>query len=111
MTDRLDEDMIGRLAAQFNTLPDVLQAATGQCVPVDESPSFYKGFITAMMMAANLLSEQRVPINYDVLYAIASKAAQLRQGLLAEEQDTTWIDQINAWIDANYKSEARHMHH
>lgn len=105
MLENLNEDMVSKLAAQFNTFPDVLQIATDGYVPVDESPSFYMGFISAVMTLGSLLSEQKVPINYDVLVALASKAALLRQGMIAEEGDTAWIDKLNEWLEANYSLE------
>lgn len=110
MLSSLNEDIIRKLAAQFNTLPDMLRVAIGDYVPGEESPCFYKGYITGIMMIANLLNEQKIPINYDVLAAIAGKAAQLRQQLLDEEDDTVWLDQLNAWVDANYKTEATRTH-
>ena len=111
MLTRLNEDMIRKLAAQFNTLPDMLQVALSDYVPAEESPCFYKGYMTAIMLVANLSNEQKIPINYDVLVAIAGKAAQLQQQLLDEEEDTTWLDQLNAWVDANYKTDPTRTHH
>jgi thiamine pyrophosphate-dependent acetolactate synthase large subunit-like protein len=105
MLSRLNEDMIRKLAAQFNTLPDMLQVAIGDYVPAEESPCFYKGYVTALITIATLSNEQKIPINYDVLVAIAGKAAQLQQQLLDEEEDTAWLDQLNSWVDANYKTE------
>jgi thiamine pyrophosphate-dependent acetolactate synthase large subunit-like protein len=110
MSSSLNEDMIGKLAAQFNTLPDMLRVALGDYVPGEESPCFYRGYVTGLMMIAALLNEQKIPVNYDVLVAIAGKAAQLRQQLLEEEEDTAWLDQLNAWVDANYKTEATSTH-
>jgi hypothetical protein len=110
MSSSVNEDMISKLAAQFNTLPEMLRAAIGDYVPADESPCFYKGYVTGMMMVATLLNEQKIPVNYDMLVAIAGKAAQLRQQLLEEEEDTAWLDQLNAWVDANYKTEATRTH-
>ena len=105
MLENLNEDIIGKLAAQFNTFPDVLRMATDGYVPTDESPSFYMGYISAVMTLGSLLSEQKVPINYDVLVALASKAALLRQDLIGEEGDTAWIDKLNEWLEANYRLE------
>src|SRR5256885_9456835 len=106
MVNRLNEDMIVRLAARFETLPEMLRGATDQYVPADETPSFYKGYITGVLMITTLLSEEQAPINFEALIALASKAALLRQGLLAEEEDNYWLDQLNAWVTANYKIEA-----
>ena len=112
MLSSLNEDMIRKLAAQFNTLPEMLQVAISDYVPAEESPCFYKGYITALMIIASLSNEQKIPINYDVLVAIAGKAAQLQRQLLDEEEDTTWLDQLNAWVDANYKTDIpRTPHH
>ena len=112
MFGNLNEDIIGKLAAQFDTFPDVLRMATDGYVPDDESPSFYKGFIAAVMTLGSLLSEQKVAINYDVLVALASKAAQLRQGLLDEEESTGWIDKLNEWLEATYRTDlANSSHH
>ncbi|HXG93202.1 MAG TPA: hypothetical protein VNN73_12680 [Blastocatellia bacterium] len=105
MVGKLNEDIIGKLAAQFDTYPEVLRMATDGYVATDESPEFYVGYITAVMTIGSLLSEQRVPINYDVLVILASKAAQLRQGLLTEEKDSAWIDKLNKWLDDNYRLE------
>lgn len=110
MPSSLNEDMIRRLAAQFNTLPEMLRRAIGDYVPTEESPCFYKGYVTGIMMISTLLNEQKIPINYDVLVAIAGKAAQLRQQLLDEEDDNIWLDQLNAWVDANYKTEVSRTH-
>ena len=110
MLSSLNEDMMSKLAAQFSTLPDMLRAAIGDYVPGEESPCFYKGYMTGIMMIATLLNEQKIPVNYDVLAAIAGKAAQLRQHLLDEEDDTAWLDQLNAWVDANYRTEATSAH-
>lgn len=111
MFGNLNEDIISRLAAQFSTFPDMLQTATDGYVPTNESPSFYMGYISAVMTLGSLLSEQKVPINYDVLVALASKAALLRQGLIAEEDDPAWIDKLNEWLEANYRSEKSGTHH
>jgi thiamine pyrophosphate-dependent acetolactate synthase large subunit-like protein len=105
MLGRLNEDMIGKLAAQFDTLPDIVRLAIDSYVPEDESPAFYKGYISGVMMVASVLNEQKISINYDVLVALAGKAAQVRQGLLAEEQNVEWLDKIDAWIEASYRSE------
>lgn len=110
MSTSLNEDMICKLAAQFNTLPDMLRMAISDYVPAEESPCFYKGYVTAIMMIANLLNERKIPVNSDVLTAIAGRAAQLRQQLLDEEQDTAWLDQLNAWVDANYKIDVSRAH-
>jgi thiamine pyrophosphate-dependent acetolactate synthase large subunit-like protein len=110
MLSSLNEDMMSKLAAQFNTLPDMLRVAIGDYVPAEESPCFYKGYLSAIMMIATLLNEQKIPINYDVLVAIAGKAAQLRQQLIDEEDDNAWLDQLNAWVDANYKTEVMRSH-
>ena len=110
MLSRLNEDMIRKLAAQFNTLPDMLQVAISDYVPGEESPCFYKGYISALLTIASLSNEQKIPINYDVLVAIAGKAAQLQQQLLDDEEDTTWLDQLNAWVDANYKTDLTGTH-
>jgi thiamine pyrophosphate-dependent acetolactate synthase large subunit-like protein len=110
MSSSLNEDMICKLAAQFNTLPDMLRVAISDYVPAEESPCFYKGYATGIMTIATLLTEQKIPVNYDVLTAIAGKAAQLRQQLLDEEQDTAWLDQLNAWVDANYKTDVSRTH-
>ncbi|HEX8089533.1 MAG TPA: hypothetical protein VF762_11800 [Blastocatellia bacterium] len=110
MSSSLNEDIICKLATRFNTLPEMLRTAISDYVPAGESPCFYKGYIAGVMMIATLSSEQRIPINYDVLAAIAGKAAQLRQQLLDEEEDTAWLDQLNAWLDANYKTEVTRTH-
>jgi hypothetical protein len=105
MFENLNEDIVRNLAAQFNTFPDALRVATDGFVPGDESPSFYMGYISAVMTLGSLLSEQKVAINYDVLVALASKAAILRQGLIAEEDDAAWIEKLNEWLEANYRLE------
>jgi hypothetical protein len=110
MSSSSNEDMICKLAAQFNTLPEMLRAAISDYVPAGESPCFYKGYVVGVMMIATLSSEQKIPVNHDVLAAIAGKAAQLRQQLLDEEEDTTWLDHLNAWVDANYKIELTRTH-
>jgi hypothetical protein len=111
MSSSLNEDMIRKLAAQFNTLPDMLQVALGDYVPAEESPCFYKGYMSALVMIATLFNEQKIPVNYDMLVAIAGKAAQLQQQLLDEEEDTGWLDQLNAWVDANYNTELTRPRH
>jgi len=112
MSERLNEDIIGKLAAQFDTFPDVLRMATDGYVPDDETTAYYEGYINAVMTIGSLLSEQKVPINYDVLVALASKAALLRQGLMAEEEDTTWIERLNQWLEASYRADrAEYNHH
>jgi len=111
MLSRLNEDMISKLAAQFNTLPDMLQMAISDYVPAEESPCFYKGYISALLIVVSLSNEQKIPISNDLLIAIAGKAAHLQQQLLEEEEDTTWLDQLNAWVDANYKTDLTRTHH
>lgn len=111
MQNRLNEDMIVKLAAQFDTFPDLLRAATDLYVPDDESPSYYKGYVSAVLTVASLLNEQNVPINYDALVALAGKAAQLRQGMLADEEDAGWLNQINAWVEASYRDEHPRTRH
>ncbi len=111
MVNRLNEDMIGRLAAQFNTLPDMLRGATDMYVPDDENPSFYKGYVTGVMIIAGLLNQQKVEINYEALVAIAAKAAQVRQGLLDEEANTDWLDKLDDWLRVSQVSESGKSHH
>jgi hypothetical protein len=106
MLGKLNEDMIGKLAAQYDTLPDIVRLAIDSYVPEDESPAFYKGYIAGVMMVASVLNEQKIAINYDVLVALAGKAAQMRQGLLAEEENIEWLDKVDAWIEASYRSES-----
>lgn len=109
--NRLNEDTIRKLAAQFNTLPDMLKGAISDYVPGEESPCFYKGYISALLIVASLSNEQKIPLNYDVLVAIAGKAANLRQQLLDDEEDTAWLDQLNEWVVANYKTDGQRTHH
>jgi thiamine pyrophosphate-dependent acetolactate synthase large subunit-like protein len=111
MQSRLNEDIIGKLAAQFSTLPDVIRMATDMYVPGDESPAFYKGYVMAVMTIVGMLNEQNISLNYDALVAIAGRAAQLRQGMLAEEQDASWLDQIEAWLQASYKEDRVSSNH
>jgi hypothetical protein len=111
MSERLNEDIIGKLAAQFDTFPDVLRMATDGYVPGDETTAYYEGYINAVMTIGSLLSEQKVPINYDVLVALASRAAQFRQGLVADEEDTAWIDRLNQWLEANYREDRAGFNH
>ena len=105
MSGKLNEDMIGKLAAQFDTLPNLVRIAIDSYVPEDESPAFYKGYITGVMVVASVLNDQKISVNYDVLVALAGKAAQVRRGLLAEEADLNWLDKVDAWIEANYRLE------
>jgi hypothetical protein len=111
MQNRLNEDMIVKLAAQFDTFPDLLRAATDLYVPDDESPSYYKGYVSAVLTVATLLNEQKVPINYDALIALAGKAAQLRRGLLEDEEDADWLNQLNAWAEASYRDDHARTKH
>jgi hypothetical protein len=111
MQNKLNEDMIVKLAAQFDTFPDLLRAATDLYVPDDESPSYYKGYVSAVLTVASLLNEQKVPINYDALVALAGKAAQLRRGMLEDEEDAGWLNQINAWAEASYRDDHQQTKH
>src|ERR671938_348593 len=77
--ETLSEDTIRNLAAQFSTLPEAIQAATGMYLPPDKSPAYYEGYANAIVMVARMLNEMQVPVNTDVLMALAGKAAQLRQ--------------------------------
>ena len=108
--ETLSEDTIRSLAAQFSTLPEAIQAATGMYLPPDKSPAYYEGYANAVVMLARMLNEMQVPINTDVLMALAGKAAQLRQALVEEEVDISWLDRIDAWLDANVRAEIARMH-
>ena len=108
--ETLSEDTIRDLAAQFSTLPDAIQAATGMYLPPDKPPAYYEGYANAIVMVARMLNEMQVPINTDVLMALAGKAAQLRQALIEEEGDVAWLDRIDAWLDANVRAEMARMH-
>jgi hypothetical protein len=46
-----------------------------------------------------------------VLVALASRAAQFRQGLVADEEDTAWIDRLNQWLEANYREDRAGFNH
>jgi hypothetical protein len=108
--ETLSEDTIQNLAAQFNTLPEAIQAATSMYLPPDKSPAYYEGYVNAVVMISRMLSEMQSGVNTDVLMALAGKAAQLRQSLVEDEGDSAWIDRIDAWLDANVRSEMAKAH-
>ena len=108
--EALSEDTIQSLAAQFNTLPEAIQAATGMYLPGDKSPAYYEGYVNAVVMMARMLNEMQASVNTEVLMALAGKAAQLRQSLVEEEVDCAWLDRIDAWLDANMRSEIAKAH-
>ena len=108
--ETLSEDTIQSLAAQFNTLPEAIQAATGMYLPADKSPAYYEGYTNAVVMIARMLGEMQAAVNTDVLMALAGKAAQLRQALVNEEADDAWLDRIDAWLDASVRSETAKAH-
>lgn len=108
--ETLSEDTIRNLAAQFNTLPEAIQAATGMYLPADKAPAYYEGYVNAVVMISRMLSEMQASVNTDVLMALAGKAAQLRQALVEDEVDTTWIDRIDSWLDANVRAEMAKAH-
>ena len=108
--ETLSEDTIRSLAAQFNTLPQAIQAATGMYLPPDKPPAYYEGYANAIVMVARMLNEMQVPVNTDVLMALAGKAAQLRQALVDEEIDVAWLDRIDAWLDASVRAEIARTH-
>ena len=108
--ETLSEDTIRSLAAQFSTLPEAIQAATGMYLPPDKSPAYYEGYANAVVMLARMLNEMQAPINTEVLMALAGKAAQLRQALVDEEVDMAWLDRIDAWLDANVRAETARTH-
>jgi hypothetical protein len=108
--ETLSEDTIQSLAAQFNTLPEAIQSATGMYLPPEKSPAYYEGYANAVVMIARMLNEMQATINTDVLMALAGKAAQLRQSLVTEEVDDAWLDRIDAWLDATLRSEMAKAH-
>jgi hypothetical protein len=108
--ETLSEDTIRNLAAQFDTLPEAIQAATGMYLPAEKSPAYYEGYVNAIVITARMLSEMQVAVNTDVLMALAGKAAQLRQSLVDEEIDMAWIDRIDAWLDASMRAEIAKAH-
>ena len=101
--ETLSEDTIQSLAAQFDTLPEAIQAATGAYLPADKSPAYYEGYANAVVMIARMLKEMQATVNTDVLLALAGKAAQLRQTLVSEEAD-------GAWLDASVRAEMAKAH-
>ena len=108
--ETLSEDTIQNLAAQFNTLPEAIQTATSMYLPTDKSPAYYEGYVNAVVMISRMLSEMQAAVNTDVLMALAGKAAQLRQSLVEDEVDNAWLDRIDAWLDANVRSETAKAH-
>lgn len=108
--ETLSEDTIRSLAAQFDTLPDAIQSATGMYLPTDKAPAYYEGYVNAVVMIARMVNEMQVPINTEVLMALAGKAAQLRQSLVEEEVDISWLDRIDAWLDASLRAETARAH-
>ena len=108
--ETLSEDTIQSLAAQFDTLPDAIRAATSMYLPPEKPPAYYEGYANAVVIVARMLSEMQAAINTDVLMALAGKAAQLRQALVDEEVDSAWIDRIEAWLDASLRSELAKAH-
>ena len=108
--ETLSEDTIQSLAAQFDTLPEAIQAATGMYLPQEKPPAYYEGYANAVVMIARMLNEMQAAINTDVLMALAGKAAQLRQSLVNEETDDAWLDRIDAWLDATFRSEMAKAH-
>jgi hypothetical protein len=108
--ETLSEDTIQSLAAQFDTLPAAIQSATGMYLPSEKSPAYYEGYANAVVMIARMLTDMQAAINTDVLMALAGKAAQLRQSLVNEEVDESWIDRIDAWLDASMRSEIAKAH-
>jgi hypothetical protein len=92
--ETLSEDTIRSLAAQFNTLPEAIKVATGLYLPPEKSPAYYEGYANAVVMIARMLNEMQMPLNTDVLMALAGKAAQLRQSLVDEEADGAWLDEL-----------------
>jgi len=108
--ETLSEDTIESLAAQFDTLPEPIQAATTMYLPPEKSPAYYEGYANAVVMIARMLNEMHTAINTDVLMALAGKAAQLRQSLVNAEVDDTWLDRIDAWLDASMRSEMAKAH-
>ena len=108
--ETLSEDTIQSLAAQFDTLPEAIQAATGMYLPAEKAPAYYEGYANAVVMIARMLNEMQATINTDVLMALAGKAAQLRQTLVNEEADDVWLDRIDAWLDASMRAEMAKAH-
>ena len=108
--ETLSEDTIQSLAAQFNTLPEAIQATTGMYLPADKAPAYYEGYANAVVMIARMLKEMQATVNTDVLMALAGKAAQLRQSLVEDEVDTAWLDRIDAWLDASLRAEMAKAH-
>jgi hypothetical protein len=108
--ETLSEDTIRSLAAQFSTLPEAIQAATGMYLPPEKSPAFYEGYVNAIVMLARMVSEMEGAVNTEVLMALAGKAAQLRQALVDEETDVAWLDRIDAWLDASVRAEVARTH-
>ena len=108
--ETLSEDTIQSLAAQFDTLPEAIQAATGMYLPADQPPAYYAGYANAVVMIARMLNEMKSAVNTDVLMALAGKAAQLRQALVNEEADDAWLDRIDAWLDASVRAETAKAH-
>lgn len=108
--ETLSEDTMQNLAAQFNTLPDAIQAATSMYLPAEKSPAYYEGYVNAVVMISRMLNEMQAAVNTDVLLALAGKAAQLRQSLVEDEGDTAWLDRIDAWLDASLRAELAKAH-
>jgi len=108
--ETLSEDTIRSLAAQFDTLPDAIQSATSLYLPTDKAPAYYEGYVNAVVMIARMVNEMQAPINTEVLMALAGKAAQLRQSLVEEEVDISWLDRIDAWLDASLRAETAKAH-
>jgi hypothetical protein len=108
--ETLSEDTIQSLAAQFNTLPEAIQAATSMYLPPEKSPAYYEGYANAVVIVVRMLNDMQAAINTDVLMALAGKAAQLRQSLVDEEGDSAWIDRVEAWLDASLRSEMAKAH-
>ena len=54
--ETLSEDTIRSLAAQFGTLPEAIQAATGMYLPPEKSPAYYEGYVNAIVMLARMVT-------------------------------------------------------
>src|SRR5438105_25660 len=97
----LTEDTIRSLAAQFDTLPEAVRAATGMYLPCEKPQAYYEGYASALVTIVQMLEVSQAAISNEVLIALAGKAAQIRQSLVADEEDCAWLDYIDAWLDAN----------
>ena len=88
MSNTLNEDMMVKLAAQFDTLPDLLRVATDQYVPQEESPAFYKGYINAVMMLAR--NDAEAAINTLRLHLLRSKREYVLHEAVTEAREVAF---------------------